>query len=176
MNKIALIDIAERVVRTFIQATGAALATGAGESLAQDAAQSLAQDLRIRRPLLLQRTRQITDHRRGESGAILVASGAARRIEAQLAGHEGAISGKLKCSKASPQAIAWDEGARCEYPHSPSIASQRKSPGLLRGFESQSSRCQFIRGQRHIGTDLFRRLSDFQRRIYRSCDPVSRRS
>jgi hypothetical protein len=30
MNKIALIDIAERVVRTFIQATGAALATGAG--------------------------------------------------------------------------------------------------------------------------------------------------
>ena len=30
MSKIALIDIAERVVRTFIQATGAALATGAG--------------------------------------------------------------------------------------------------------------------------------------------------
>lgn len=29
MNKIALIDIAERMVRTFIQATGAALATGA---------------------------------------------------------------------------------------------------------------------------------------------------
>ena len=30
MNKLALIDIAERMVRTFIQATGAALATGAG--------------------------------------------------------------------------------------------------------------------------------------------------
>lgn len=29
MNKLALIDIAERMVRTFIQATGAALATGA---------------------------------------------------------------------------------------------------------------------------------------------------
>jgi hypothetical protein len=29
MSKIALIDIAERMVRTFIQATGAALATGA---------------------------------------------------------------------------------------------------------------------------------------------------
>ena len=30
MNKITLIDIAERMVRTFIQATGAALALGAG--------------------------------------------------------------------------------------------------------------------------------------------------
>lgn len=29
MNKVALIDIAERVLRTFIQATAAALATGA---------------------------------------------------------------------------------------------------------------------------------------------------
>jgi hypothetical protein len=32
MNKIALIDIAERMVSTFIQATGAALATGAGRA------------------------------------------------------------------------------------------------------------------------------------------------